>query len=263
MQDAGASTGLIALLTKCVANKPDRRPKDAAELAEKLAELKTRKPVETSQSNSSQPPPPSLLGKGAEGLGSSPRPLEGGAVALTPTVTPIVNPTKCVIPLRGTWYSRPTDSPDAQWPATGMKLPNEVTAKPGETYRLTLNADTTTDTELVKLRSLAGLPGLESIDLSGCRQVSDAGLMHLAHLRGLKAVDLTDMQVTDSGLTLLLTRFPDLEAVGLAGAENVTQTVIPYLARLRKLKLLSLPPRANSVDVRVEFAKRRPACKLV
>ena len=94
--------------------------------------------------------------------------------------------------------------------------------------------------------------------------MTDAGLMHLAPAcRGLKAVDLTDTPVTDSGLTRLLTRFPNLEAVSLAGAETLTPTVIPYLARLRKLKLLSLPPRANSVDVRVEFAKRRPACKLV
>jgi hypothetical protein len=116
---------------------------------------------------------------------------------------------------------------------------------------------------MAKLRTLAGLPGLEAIDLSGCRQVTDAGLMHLAHVRGLKAVGLADTQVTDSGLTLLLTRFPDLEAVGLTGAVNITQAAIPYLARLRKLKVLSLPPRADSADVRVEFARRRPACKLV
>ena len=51
--------------------------------------------------------------------------------------------------------------------------------------------------------------------------------------------------------------------MGLAGAAGLTQTVIPYLARLRKLKVLTLPPRADTVDVRVEFAKRRPACKVV
>ncbi len=146
---------------------------------------------------------------------------------------------------------------------SNVKLPGEITAKPTEAYRLALNPDTTTDTDLAKLRSLSGLPGLEAIDLAGCRQVTDAGLLHLAQLRGLKAVGLGDTQVTDSGLTLLLTRFPDLEAVGLSGADGLTQTVIPYLARLRKLKVLALPPRADSVDVRVEFAKRRPACKLV
>ena len=293
LQDAGASAGLIALITKCVASKPDRRPKDAAELAERLAELKrgapaaeTKRPAETvtkpaalsytsprggEVGSSSEPGEGAKDSKALGGLTPPARPnlaktpLEGGAVgavAFTPAA-PADRPTKHVVALRGQWFTRPTADPDSPWSANGQKLPGEVTAKPGEAYRLALNPDTTTDDELAKLRSLSGVPGLEAIDLSGCRQVTDAGLMHLAHLRGLKAVGLSDTQVTDAGVALLLTRFPDLEAVGLAGAENVTQTVIPYLARLRKLKLLALPPRADSVDVRVEFTRRRPACKLV
>ena len=57
----------------------------------------------------------------------------------------------------------------------------------------------------------------------------------MAQLRGLKAVGLADTRVTDSGLTLLLTRFPDLEAVGLSGAEGLTQTgtVLPSAALIR------------------------------
>jgi hypothetical protein len=161
------------------------------------------------------------------------------------------------------WFTRSVDDADAPWSLHNAKLPGEVAAKGGEIYRLVLNPDTTSDAELAKLRSLSGLPGLEAIDLSGCTQVTDAGLMHLAQLRGLKAVGLSETQVTDSGVTLLLTRFPDLEAVGLSGVENVSQTVIPYLTRLRKLKVLALPPRADTVDVRVEFTKRRPNCKLV
>jgi eukaryotic-like serine/threonine-protein kinase len=31
---------------------------------------------------------------------------------------------------------------------------------------------------------------------------------------------------------------------------------------MRKLKMLTLPPRADTIDVRLEFAKRRPACQL-
>jgi hypothetical protein len=173
-----------------------------------------------------------------------------------------LEPEKWIVPLRGMWFSRAIDKPDAPWAVSGAKLPGEVVAKPGEAYRLTLNPDTTGDDDLARLRTLAGLPGLEAIDLSGCVRVTDAGLIHLAHLRGLTAVGLGDTQVTDSGVTLLLTRFPDLEAVGLAGAANVSQTVVPYLARMRKLKVLALPPRADTIDVRVEFAKRRPSCQL-
>ena len=180
------------------------------------------------------------------------------------TGTPIaLSAAKWLVPLRGIWFARPADNADAGWVPSNVRLPGEVTAKPSEAYRLALNPDTTTDADLAKLRSLSGLPGLEAIDLSGCRLVTDAGVLHLAHLRALKAIALSDTQVTDTGLTLLLTRFPDLEAVALSGAEGLSRTVIPYLYRLRKLKLLSLPPRAASVDVRVEFTKRRPACKLV
>jgi eukaryotic-like serine/threonine-protein kinase len=191
-------------------------------------------------------------------------PLEGGSAPTT--VLPFaetLEPTKWLVPLRGMWFSRSTETPDAPWAVSSVRLPGEVMTRPGEAYRLTLNPDTTGDTELEKLKALTGLPGLEAIDLSGCVRVTDAGLMHLAQLRGLKAVGLADTQVTDSGVTLLLTRFPDLEAVGLAGTTNVSQTVIPYLARLRKLKILALPPRADTIDVRVEFSKRRPACQLV
>ncbi|MCE9568184.1 MAG: protein kinase [Planctomycetes bacterium] len=286
LEEAGASVGYVQLITKCVATKPDRRPKDGREVAEKLMELKagkstpeTKKPTDTkpapakpaeqtqtqSQSQGFWQKPPTVVPPipGTKSPAPSPQakagPLEGGTAIITPVV---LSPTKWLIPLRGMWFSRPTDNAEVAWTPNSVKLPGEVTAKPGEAYRFTLNPDTTTDTELAKIRTLSGMPGLEAVDLSGCRLVTDAGLMHLAQLRGLKAVGLADTQVTDSGLTLLLTRFPDLEAVGLAGAEKLTQTVIPYLTRLRKLKMLTLPPRADSVDVRVEFAKRRPACKL-
>src|SRR5206468_12768694 len=41
LREAGIGDGLIALLSRCVAQKPERRPRDAAELAEKLVELRT------------------------------------------------------------------------------------------------------------------------------------------------------------------------------------------------------------------------------
>ena len=181
---------------------------------------------------------------------------------MLPLAKPL-EPEKWLVPLRGLWFSRSTANPDSQWTLGTVKLPGDIVAKPGEAYRFALNPDTTGDEDLARLKALAGMPGLEAIDLSGCVRVTDAGLMHLAQLRGLKAVGLADTQVSDSGVTLLLTRFPDLEAVGLSGTANVSQTVVPYLARMRKLKMLALPPRADTIDVRVEFAKRRPTCQLV
>ncbi len=273
----GVSDPLIDLIGDCVDSEPGARPKDGAELAERLGKLKeppsknlTPQPPSLRRKGEQEvaraPAPPFLLGKGVGGLGSSspPGPLEGGSahVTILPLAKP-AEPEKWLVPLRGLWFTRSTDAPDAPWALSGARLPGEVVARPGEAYRLALNPDTTGDDELAKLKALAGLPGLEAVDFSGCVRVTDAGIMHLAHLRGLKAVGLGDTQVTDSGVTLLLTRFPDLEAVGLSGTANVSESVIPYLARMRKLKLLALPPRADTIDVRVEFAKRRPACQLV
>jgi hypothetical protein len=283
----GVPDEFIELIGDCVDSDPSARPKDAVDLADRLNKLKTAKtatttttpsaptkPAET-KTNPAQAKPTEAKPepKPAEAKPASPKPaatpvtrtpLEGGSppTAFLPFATPL-EPEKWLIPFRGTWFSRSTEKPDSPWAPGSVRLPGDVITRPGEAYRLAFSPDTTGDDDLAKLKSLAGLPGLEAIDLSGCARVTDAGLMHLAHLRGLRAVGLADTQVTDSGVTLLLTRFPDLEAIGLAGTANVSQTVVPYLARMRKLKMLALPPRADTIDVRLEFAKRRPTCQLV
>ena len=190
-------------------------------------------------------------------------PLEGGVPTVSILAKAIpAEPETWQVPLRGTWSARPMQRTEGRWIPTDVRLPGEVIAKPGEVYRLTISPDST-DVELAKLRALSGLPGLEAIDLSGCVYITDSGLMHLAYLRGLKAVALADTRVTDTGVTLLLTRFPDLEEVSLIGVANVTEAVVPHLARMRKLKHLALPPRADTIDIRTDFAKRRPACQVV
>jgi hypothetical protein len=281
LRDVGAGEGLILLLTKCVAQKLDRRPKDAADLAERLAELwrpappsvpaahPVRPPVNVKPAGPGnqpgQPPaPPKLF---------EPTPLEGGAIPISPMAPapraapappePVVKSAKWLIPFRASWFARSTTTPDAAWAPQAGRLPGEVTVKPTEAYRLALPPDDTTDATLAKFRAIADLPNLEAVDLSGCAKVTDAGLAHLAALPGLKAIGLADTAVTDSGVALLLTGIPNLEAVGLAGAERVSAAVVPYLTRLRQLKIVSLPPRADSVDVRRELAKRLPGCKLV
>lgn len=285
---------LIDIVGDCVDTEPTGRPRDAAELAERLSQLKgpaqplspkkggengrsllgpvpseVREDLPSDANRATGGPHKSNASLPSEkrGAGAAPAaltPLEGGAptVAIVAHAVP-TEPEKWLVPLHGTWFSRAAGPGDAAWAASGVRLPGDVIAKPGEAYRLALDPDATGDNELAKLKTLSGLPGLEAVDLSGCVRVTDVGVMHLAHLRGLKAVGLAETQVTDSGVTLLLTRFPDLEAVGLAGAANVSQTVVPYLTRMRKLKRLELPPRADTIDVRVEFNKRRPGCQLV
>jgi serine/threonine protein kinase len=271
LRDAGASEDLTAIIARCVASKAERRPADAAELADQLRGLvkpgRTTRAVATAADNQpavspqrSQPTTdrPAVIGVGEKRAAPSP---PSGKVR-EPINQPAAAMARCVVPLRGLWFARSADAADAAWPETGTKVPTEVAAKPGEVYRLKLNPDTTTDAELAKLRALAGFPGLEAIDLTGCKLLSDAGLLHLAQLDGLRQVTLTDTLVSDAGLAPLLARLPALEQIGLAGAVNISRAVIPDLLRLRNLKHLALPPRLDNVDIRVEFARRRPACRV-
>ena len=274
----GASPALVDLIGDCVDADPANRPADARELAARLGKNLSPPPpplrregepdalagargLGASQGAAPAAPPlapPPFLGEGVGGRGSSPL-TDAPATFLLPALAAEPEPWR--VPLRGAWFARPVGA-DVPWAATGARLPGEVIVKPGEAYRLAVQPDST-DVELANLRALAGLPGLEAIDLSGCVYVTDAGLMHLAELRGLKAVALAGTQATDAGVSLLLTRFPDIEAVSLAGAAGVSDAVVPHLLRLRKLTALALPPRADTADVRAEFARRRPACQLM
>lgn len=56
LRDAGVGEGLVTLLGRCVAQKPERRPKDAAELAEQVAALsKPHPPASSIRIDSLQP----------------------------------------------------------------------------------------------------------------------------------------------------------------------------------------------------------------
>ena len=276
LRDAGASENLTAIIARCVASKAERRPADAAELAEHLRGLavagrttrtsagaaENQPPVSPQRSQPTTDRPaadrPSIHVEGEKQAASPPQ----SGKSREPLNQSVPAAARCVVPVRGLWFARSAETPDAAWPENGTKVPTEVTAKPGEVYRLKLNPDITTDAELAKLRVLAGFPGLEAIDLTGCKLLTDAGLLHVAQLGGLRQVTLTDTLVSDAGLAPLLARLPALEQIGLAGAANISWAVIPDLMRLRNLKHLTLPPRLDNVDIRVEFARRRPGCRL-
>jgi hypothetical protein len=161
------------------------------------------------------------------------------------------------VPLVGTWFARA--AADAPWEPVA-RTPGTVVARPGGAYRLALDP-ATDDAALEQLRALAGMVGLEAVDLTGSR-ATDAGIVHLAHLRGLKAISLAETRATDAAVVALLARFPDLEALALTGCPRITPAVVPHLLKARKLKVLSLPACADSAAVREEFAVRRPLCRL-
>ncbi|MBN9523605.1 protein kinase [bacterium] len=253
LREVGMADGFVALLSRCVAQKPERRPKDAQELFERLNELLTPAappapkppPVAPSPAPKPSPPPPVVV--------SLPPPPPA------PVPPPAAAPTRQPVPFHAVAFARSLTD-EAGWQPVAGKFPGDIPVRPDAAYRLAFPADGTTDAVVEKLRALKGWVNLEAIDLSGCGQVTDAALGHLGALPSLKAVCLADTAVTDSGVCRLLNRFPDLEAVGLAGCARLSAAVVPYLARLRNLKAVTLPPRADTADVRRELARRRPGC---
>lgn len=244
LRDAGAGDGLIQILTRCVAHKPERRPRDGKELAQRLDELR-------------RPPRPQVV--------VPPVPVVAPAQPVIelppPPATGAVEPKSCLLPFIATLYSRLKDDASSGWTKRNERLPGNVELSPGEAYRIAFSSSETTDESLEGFRS-APFSGLEAIDLSGCTQVTDAGLACLTRIPELMALDLSFTEISDSGVVLLLSRFPTLEAVSLEGVDRLSQTIVPYLFRLRRLKRVFLPPRVDTVDVRVELSRRLPGCQI-
>ena len=272
LRDAGASEDLTAIIARCVASKAERRPADAAELADQLRGLvkpgrTTRagtgaaadnQPAVSPQQSRPTTDRPSVIVEGEKRAASSP----SSGKLREPINQPAAAMARCVVPLRGLWFARSADAPDAAWPETGTKVPTEVAAKPGEIYRLKLNPDTTTDAELAKLRVLAGFPGLEAIDLTGCKLLTDAGLLHLAQLGGLRQVTLTDTLVSDAGLVPLLARLPAPRAswTGRSGQHFAHGDPGPDATTQPQAPRPAAAPGQRGHPRRV--ARRRPACRV-
>lgn len=98
-----------------------------------------------------------------------------------------------------------------------------------------------------------GLPHIESLNLSGCYNLTDNGLAHafIQESRCLRVLDLSlCKQVTDSSLGRIAQYLKNLEALELGGCSNVTNTGLLLVAwGLRRLKSLNLRSCRHVSDV--------------
>jgi serine/threonine protein kinase len=272
LQDAGAPDDLIALVGRCVSQRADRRPRDAGEVATALVPLALGE------------------GLGVRGQGSETK-LPPGYVPLRlipspPAPLPPGRGEQISLPLRGRWWSQPVTAAKPTWKAV-CDTPAEVTLADGEVYRLELPARVT-DAELAGLDGVALHPRADAVvrlDLSGCEQISDSGLLRLTRLPGLRHLNLYGCgSLTDAGLAPLsklthLTRLdltrcsgltdaalvpvgelPALEHLSLGGCEWITDSGLVHLARAKTLKTVSV--RGTQVtDAGAERLKRAvPGC---
>jgi hypothetical protein len=99
--------------------------------------------------------------------------------------------------------------------------------------------------------------GLTALGLSGCRQVSDGGVLHLARVPSLQHLDLTGTSVTDAGLQVLR-HLPQLRTLSLAW-NRVTDEGIGVLAHCDLLEHLNLGDSAQIGDaaIRALATKRK------
>jgi hypothetical protein len=97
---------------------------------------------------------------------------------------------------------------------------------------------------------------LTALSLAGCRQLTDAGLRHLARMPSLQHLDLTGTAITDAGLEVLA-HLPQLRTLSLA-SNRVTEAGVGVLARCDELEELNLgvAPETGDAAVRALAGKR-------
>jgi hypothetical protein len=100
-------------------------------------------------------------------------------------------------------------------------------------------------------------PTLPALGLSGCRQITDAGVRHLARMPSLQHLDLTGTSVTDAGLQVLR-HLPALRTLSLAW-NRVSEAGISVLAHCDELEHVNLGASTEIGDaaVRALAGKRR------
>ena len=108
----------------------------------------------------------------------------------------------------------------------------------------TLNLDSAGGVTDTGLQHLAGLSELRNLGLAGSPKVTAAGLWKLQALRNLVELDLSQTNITNSGLQVLK-QFPELRRLNLSGTE-VTGAGLDTLADLRNLESLDL--RHDKID---------------
>jgi serine/threonine protein kinase len=212
---------LTSLIARSVELDPDRRPKDASEWEQKLSALMQRKTVAAS---APPPPPDDEASDATEPL----QPLnESCSVSY-------VAPQTIELEAKGRWYSRAATA-GSKWQIVAA-TPAAVLIAPGEVYRFSIHSAATED-EVDGISALSGLKTLYYLNLSYCAGVTDAALLHLEHLPGLRQLFLRGCaHITDAGLEHLH---------GLDALRQLELTDCPQLSDAAIAELQSALPKCK------------------
>ncbi len=206
LRDAGTPDALIALIGKSIAQKADRRPKDAREWDAVLREL-------------------------------LPKPAPAPTSALTPR-SDSRNEQKWYVPVPGVWYSYAIGDAELEWQEI-TDTPSLVRTRAGEIYYLEVS-NSVDDADLSELARLRGLTTLHTLNLNGCEQLTDAGLSHLKGLTALQKLDFFKCEhLTDAGLAHLKS-LTKIKSLTLGGCKRLTDAGLIHLGTLTALQTLDL-----------------------
>jgi hypothetical protein len=98
------------------------------------------------------------------------------------------------------------------------------------------------------LQHLSNLTALQDLDLAGCENITDAGLQHLSNLTALEELDLFECDnITGAGF-LALNNLTALKWLNLNSCENITDEGLQHLSNLTALEALYLFPCYNITD---------------
>lgn len=126
---------------------------------------------------------------------------------------------------------------------TSLQLGPEMTNQAVENLRfvpklrtLNLQCSLVTDEGLSHLQHV---PGLEELSLHGCKNITDACLVHVGRLQQLRSLDLAATKIGDSGLAHLR-NLSNLERLELYHYLKITNAGLAHLAGMNKLTYLRL-----------------------
>jgi tRNA U38,U39,U40 pseudouridine synthase TruA len=98
--------------------------------------------------------------------------------------------------------------------------------------------DSITDIHLAVL--LAYCPQLQSLNLSGCSKITDAGVTALSQCAQLQSLNLTNCdKITDAGVTAL-SHFTQLQSLNLSFCSKITDAGVAALSQCTQLQSLNL-----------------------
>jgi len=226
LRDAGVSDAVITLVGRCVAQKPERRPRDARELQALLQA--SMRDDDKLQAGFHSPRPQTMS------VASASNPGDGEKVRLQPPQT------EWDIMVPGKWYraSRNATNTDrhGNWKYV-CPTPARIFADLSELYRLQIDREAT-DEDLMRLADLAELAGLRALDLSWCERVTDAALADVVKLTGLRELRLSSC-TTDAALAEVA-KLNSLQRLDLLFCDRVTDAGLAEVTRLTGLRELNL-----------------------